>query len=211
MIEDLLRAAHDARVGLIAFAGEAHTVVPLTTDVATIQALLQPLTPEIMPESGHRIAPALGQAQSLLQQAGSRDGRVIVLSDGFNDPTQAFAAAKRLRQAGAEVDVVGVGTASGAPLPGGKGGFVRDAAGNVVLAKLPEGLLRELAAAGGGSYRPADDLAALIGALHAERDNPFEQAKVATPLRVDSWRNEGYWLLPPLLLFASLLARRGWL
>lgn len=211
LIDDLLRAAQDARVGLIVFAGEAHTVVPLTSDVATIRDLLQPLAPSIMPESGHSIAPALDQAGSLLAQAGSRDGRVIVLSDGFDDPTQALGAAQRLRQSGARIDVIGIGTPTGAPMPDGNGGFVRGAAGGIAISKLSPDLLERLAAAGGGRYWSVDALQRLIGALHAERDDPLDQAKVAAALHVDAWRNEGYWLILPILLLASMLARRGWL
>jgi len=211
MVEDLLRAAEDARVGLVVFAGEAHTVVPLTTDVATIQSLLQPLVPSIMPESGHRLAPALGQAASLLRQAGSRDGRIIVLTDGCDDPARAFAAAQGLRRLGAQVDVVGVGTLSGAPEPDGSGGFARNAAGGIVISKLQLDLLRRLAAAGGGSYWSAAALDRLIDVLHAQRASPFARAQLASAQRVGAWRNEGYWLLPPLLLVAASLARRGWL
>ena len=211
LIDDLLRAAQDARVGLIVFAGEAHTVVPLTSDVETIRDLLQPLAPSIMPESGHDIAPALAQAASLLRQAGSRDGRVIVLSDGFDDPTQAFSAAQRLKAAGARIDVVGVGTPTGAPTPDGNGGFLRNAAGDIAVSRLSTDLLERLAAAGGGGYWPVDALHQLIGALHAGRDNPLAQAKVAGTMHVDAWRNEGYWLMLPLLLLASMLARRDWL
>lgn len=210
-IDDLLRGAQDARVGLIAFAGEAHTVVPLTSDVATIRALLQPLKPSIMPESGNALAPALDQASSLLRQAASRGGRIIVMTDGFDDPTQALAAASRLRSDGATVDVVGVGTASGAPQPDGQGSFVQDSAGRVVVAKLPTDLLRRLSAAGGGRYWPIESIPALIAALHAEHGNPLDQYSVATRLHIETWRNGGYWLLPLVLLFATLLARRGWL
>ncbi len=211
LIDDLLRAAQDARVGLIVFAGEAHTVVPLTSDVATIKDLLQPLVPSIMPESGHDIAPALDQAAALLRQAGSSAGRVIVLSDGFDDPTQALGVARRLKAAGAKIDVVGVGTPSGAPTAAGNGGFLRNAAGDIALSKLSTDLLERLAAAGGGGYWSVDALHQLIRALHAERNNPLEQAKIATAMHVDAWRNEGYWLILPILLLASMLARRGWL
>ena len=211
LIEDLVRAAKDARVGLVVFAGEAHTVVPLTTDIATINALLQPLVPSIMPESGHQVAPALAQTGSLLRQTGSRGGHVILLTDGFDDPVQAFAAARTLKGAGAALDVVGVGTVSGAPEPDGSGGFKRNAAGAVVVSKLPVELLQRLATAGGGRYWPPDALGQLIASLRAGHDNPLAHARLASALRVDAWRNEGYWLLPPLLLVAASLARRGWL
>ena len=210
LIEDLLRAAHDARVALVVFSGDAHTVVPLTDDVATIRSLLDPLIPSIMPQPGHSLAPALDQAASLLQQAGSRNGHVIVLADGFDDPARAFAAAQRLRALGATVDAVGVGTVAGAPEPSGDG-FVRDAAGKIVLTRLHLDRLRQLAATGGGRYWSVDSSQALIERLEAARLNPLVHARIDPGARVDAWRNEGYWLLIPLLLVAATLARRGWL
>lgn len=210
LIEDLLHAAHDARVALIVFSGDAHTVVPLTDDVATIRSLLDPLVPSIMPQAGDALAPALDQAASLLQQAGSRDGHVIVLADGFDDPARAFAAAQRLRSLGATVDAVGVGTVAGAPEPDGNG-FARDAAGQIVLTKLRVDRLRQLAATGGGSYWSLASSQGLIDRLDAARRNPLVHAQIDQGARVDAWRNEGYWLLLPLLLVAATLARRGWL
>ena len=210
-INDILSAAHDARVGLIVFAGEAHTVVPLTSDVATVRALLQPLTPSIMPESGDEIAPALEDAARLLRQTGGRNGKVIVLSDGFADPARALQVAQLLKQQGAELDVIGVGTAEGALQLDASGGFVHDAQGASVLSKLPIDELQHLAVAGGGRYWPLTEVGAMLVSLQSESSNPLEESAVATKLQVGAWRNEGIWLLPPLLLAAALCARRGWL
>jgi Ca-activated chloride channel family protein len=210
-IDDILTAAHDARVALVVFAGEAHTVVPLTTDGATIRALAQSLTPAIMPEAGDDLTPALDAAQNLFAQAGSQHGKVIVLSDGFADPAEALKAAAALHKDGAELEVVGIGTREGAPAVDEKGAFLHDAQGASVLAKLPVDELARLASAGGGRYWPLSDVAAMLTALHGESGNPLEDRAQATQLEVGAWRNEGIWLLPPLLLFASLFARRGWI
>src|SRR5579872_1315825 len=80
-IDELLSAAHDARVGLVAFAGDAYTVAPLTNDVATVRNLAQPLAPSLMPEGGDRLAPALEEAARLLQASPGKDRQVIVLTD----------------------------------------------------------------------------------------------------------------------------------
>jgi Ca-activated chloride channel family protein len=209
-IDDLLGAAHDARVGLIVFAGEPHTVVPLTSDVATIRGLLQPLSPSLMPESGDALGPALEQAGRLLRQSGSRHGEVIVLSDGSADPSQALAAAQELAAHGAEVQVIGIGTADGAPLKDAKGGFVHDDQGRSMLSKLPLDQLQRIAAAGHGRYWSLDELKQLIAALETRHANPFDEDKVATERQVSSWRNEGIWLLPLILVSALMVARRGW-
>lgn len=209
-IDDLLSAAQDARVGLIAFAGDAYTVAPLTSDVATVRNLAEPLAPSLMPESGDRLAPALQTAAQLLQPVPVGDRQVIVLTDGMADPAKALAAAQQLRQHGIAVNIVGVGTSSGAPEPDGNGGFVRTASGQVVLSRLDSGLLRQIATAGGGRYVPLSALPKLIADLQQSGSREMSSGVAARHVKLASWLNDGVWLLPPLLLLGALLARRGW-
>ncbi|MGH8296256.1 MAG: VWA domain-containing protein [Steroidobacteraceae bacterium] len=209
-IDDLLSAAHDARVGLVAFAGDAYTVAPLTTDVATIRNLAQPLAPSLMPESGDRLAPALDDAASLLQASRGRDRQVIVLTDGFTDPASALIAARKLHAQGITVNIVGVGTSSGAPEPDGNGGFVRNSSGQVVLSRLDAGLLQQVARAGGGRFVPLSALPQLIADLHRAGSREMSSGVAAPHVRLASWLDDGVWLLPAILLLAALVARRGW-
>ncbi|MGH8300513.1 MAG: VWA domain-containing protein [Steroidobacteraceae bacterium] len=209
-IDDLLSAAKDARVGLVAFAGDAYTVAPLTSDVATVRNLAQPLAPSLMPESGNRLAPALEEAARLLQASPGKDRHVIVLTDGFSDPAKALVAAQQLHRNGISVDVIGVGTASGAPAPDGNGGFVRDAQGRVVLTRLDSDLLQRVARAGGGRFVALSALPSLVADLHRSGSREMSSSVAAPHVRLASWLNDGVWLLPPLLLLAALIARRGW-
>jgi Ca-activated chloride channel homolog len=209
-VDDLLSAAQDARVGLVAFAGEAYTVAPLTSDVATIRNLAQPLAPSLMPESGDRLAPGLEEALHLLQASPGKDRQVIVLTDGFTDPAQALITAQQLHRQGIEVNVVGVGTVGGAPQPDGNGGFVRNASGQVVLTRLDDDLLQRVATAGGGRFVPLSALPQLIADLQQAGSRTMSSG-VAAHVKLSSWLNDGVWLLPALLLLAALVARRGWL
>lgn len=208
---DLLAAAHDARVGLVVFAGEPHTVAPLTTDVATVRLLLSPLAPNLMPESGDRLAPALDEAERLLRGGYAQHGHVVVFSDGFADPAEALPAAQRLRQEGTTVSVVGVGSQSGVPEPDGKGGFVTGSDGRPRVTRVQTDELQRLANAGGGKFVPIGALHDLLSALESDQSHSVDAHAEPAQTRVDQWRNEGVWLLPPLLLLAALLARRGWL
>jgi Ca-activated chloride channel homolog len=210
-IDDLLSAAHDARVGLVAFAGDAYTVSPLTSDVATIRNLAQPLAPSLMPESGDRLAPALEEAARLLQASPGRDRQIIVLTDGFADPARALVVARQMHRQGIAVNVVGVGTSSGAPESDGNGGFVRDASGQVVLTRLDTDLLQQVATAGGGRFVELSALPELIADLHDAGSREMSSGVAAPQVRLASWLNDGVWLLPPLLLLAALVARRGWI
>jgi len=209
-IADLLGAARDARVALVVYSGEPHTVTPLTSDIATVRVLLQPLSPALMPVTGNSLAPALQEAQELLRADQGQRRQVIVLADGSGDVAEALAAAHSLRERGITVNVVGVGTEGGAPAPDGRGGFVRDAGDALKLSRMRPDELQRIAAAGGGMFVPLARLPALSAALQAQQSGPLDAGE-ATSERLGHWRNEGVWLLPPLLLLAALLARRGWL
>jgi Ca-activated chloride channel family protein len=207
---DILDAARDARVGLVAFAGEPHVVAPLTTDVATVRVLLKPLSPALMPESGDSLAPALEAAEGLLAAGSARHGQVVVLSDGFADPAESLRAAQELRQKGITVQVIGVGTQAGAPEPNGKGGFVLDSNGRVRVTRERSDELRRLATAGGGHFVPAEAVATQLLPVLEARGSPETEAQ-ESHAQLSTWRNEGIWLLPLVLLLAGLLARRGWI
>jgi Ca-activated chloride channel family protein len=79
-----------------------------------------------------------------------------------------------------------------------------------VLTRLDTGVLEQLAAAGGGRYVPLSGLPALMAHLHDTNSRQMSSGVAAPDVRLASWLNDGVWLLPPLLLFAALIARRGW-
>jgi Ca-activated chloride channel homolog len=208
---DLLAAAHDARVGLVAFAGEPHTVAPLTTDIATVRMLLQPLAPSLMPESGDRLGPALEEARRLLQAGQAQHGQIVVLSDGVSDPVEALRVAQQLRQQGTTLNIVGVGTTHGAPEPDGKGDFIHNPDGRLRMTRLQSDELRHLAAAGGGEFVPVNAMSDLLTRLESQQARGLDTSTATPQARLGIWQNGGVWLLPPLLLLAALFARRGWI
>ena len=112
-LDDLLDAARDARVGLVVFSDEPYTVVPLTNDVATVKALLPPLSPDIMPSAGDHLAPALEQAGKLLQAGNAKSRRIAVLTDGIDDPAASLDVAAGLKSRGITVSIIGMGNAVG--------------------------------------------------------------------------------------------------
>ena len=209
-LDDLLNAAKDARVGLVAFGRDAYAVTPMTDDVATIRTLLPALNPDIMPVAGDDLAPALERAGLLASQGGGKDAHIVVLTDGFSDPAAAFAAAKKLQSGNFTVNVVGIGTSAGAPLNQTGGGFTRNAGGQLDMARLDVDSLQQLARSGGGRYVDLSQLPSLIGDLQASTDRT-SQASENKDIRVAHRLDGGVWLLPLLLIVAALLARRGWL
>jgi len=134
-----------------------------------------------------------------------------VLSDGVSDPVEALRAARELRKQGSTVNVIGVGTPGGAPEPDGKGDFVRDTSGRPRMTRLQTEELERIASAGGGEFVRASGVSGLLAALEAQQArNLAADDSSASKTRLSTWQNEGIWLLPPLLLLAAWLARRGW-
>ncbi len=210
VVDDILSAARDARVGMVAFSDEPYTVAPLTQDVATVRTLMPVLAPDMMPSPGDHLAPALEHAQKLLSASGARDKRIVVLSDGFDDPAAALRSAAALKQQGITLSVVGVGTSGGAPVRNADGRFAQDGQGQPQMARLDSELLQQLAGAGGGHYVGVAEPAALLSDLQS--NTPLTSDAVAEQGQsVTHWRDSGAFLLPALLLLAALLARRRWL
>ncbi len=210
-ISDLLRQRKEGQTALIVFAADAFTVTPLTEDRHTIEALLKSLDPELMPVQGSNPARAIARGQELLQQAGLKRGRLLLVTDE-DRPELFLDAARQLKRQGFELAVLGVGSPEGAPIPQPGGGFFKDEQGNLVLPKLNTAGLRQLASAGGGHYRQLSvDDSDLDGLLANIDDHRLDQSEQTTTTTGDRWREEGIWLLWPLSVLAALAFRRGWL
>jgi hypothetical protein len=209
-VADILKQDLDGQTGLVAFAGDAFTVAPLTHDTDTIQALLSPLQPSLMPVQGSRVDLGLHKAAELLQQAGLPRGDIVLVTDGI-DGERAVVAARQVAAQGYRVSVLAVGTDAGAPIPNGRGGFQRDSLGEIVMPALDQSALRDLAAVGGGEYAlissGEDDIRYLFTSMAADTGERVEQPGLTT----DAWHSTGPLLAALLLPLAALAFRRGWL
>ena len=209
-VADILKQDLDGQTGLVAFAGDAFAVAPLTHDTDTIQALLSPLHPSLMPVQGSRVDLGLHEAATLLRQAGQTRGDIVLVTDGI-DGERAVDAARQVAAQGYRVSVLAVGTDAGAPIPDGRGGFLRDALGEIVLPGLDQPALRELAAVGAGEYAlissADDDIEYLFSRMTADTGERVEQPGLMT----DAWHSTGPLLAALLLPLAALAFRRGWL
>jgi len=204
-VRDLLNNAGDARMALVAYAGAAFTVAPLTDDKNTILNLLQALKPDVMPVPGNDAASGISRGVDLLQQAHAKSGEIVLVADTADGA--AVAQAKAAHAKGIRVDVLGVGTREGAPVPQAGGGFA-SGTGGTLMARRDDAALRAVAGAGGGRYAvlQADGVSA------AAFDMPVSQTgHTSRAERAQLWRDGGIWLLPVLLIPAALVFRRGWL
>jgi len=212
VLDDILASARDARVGLVVFGEEPFVVTPLTEDVATVRALLPPLVPDIMPNAGDHLAPALEQAAQLLKQVSAKDRRLIVLTDGFDDPAAAMTAAKAIRAQGIDLSVVGIGTPGGAPLRDAQGNFSPDNKGYARMARLDVDRLRQLASIGGGRYVDMGQVPALTAGFQSVQSAQASGGtRAASGIEIAHWQDGGVWLLPLLLILVAVLSRKGWL
>ncbi|MDY0954557.1 VWA domain-containing protein [Stenotrophomonas rhizophila] len=192
----LLRERKGGEVALLVYADDAYTVAPLTADTANVALYLDALGPDVMPRDGQHAERALDAAVLLLQQSGARSGDILLLTDRAD--AAASSAATAARRQGVTVSVLGVGTPTGAAYRSGDG--------QIAQARLDEASLRAVASAGGGQY-----------ARMASDDGDLRALGVLTPKtsmddRRDgngmAWRDEGFWLLPPLMLLSLWAFRR---
>jgi len=205
-ISDILERRDEGQTALIVFAAEPFIISPLTDDTRTIVSQLPALTTDLMPSQGSRADRALEMAADLLSQAGAGEGHVLLVTDGA-DAKQTQATARQLGERQIRVSVLGIGTADGGPIPG-QDGFVKRSDGSIVIARIDATGLRSIADAGAGSYASLAVDESDIDRLLAGMDESPGEAE-ASGLEADVWREQGPWLLLPLLPLAALAFRRG--
>lgn len=208
-IADILKRSGDVQTALIAYAGDAFVVAPLTDDVNTVGNLVDALDPTVMPVGGNQTGLAIDLGVKLIRGASADRGEIILLADAIGDGGSAAAA--RARADGINVSVIGIGSSQGAPVPLAQGGFLKNATGDIVLPKLDSTSLAALAAVGGGHYaeltNDGSDVAAVVDTL-ASRSASQVSATQATTTR---YLDRGPWLLLLLLPVMACGFRRGWL
>lgn len=200
----MLQAQLPGQTAIVVYAGSAHTLLPLSTDPAIADNLLQALHPELIPVPGRNAAIAIARAQELLQQGANRHGRIALLTHNLSSSEQTEIV-KLLSQEHSKLAIIGVGSLQGAPVPAMiDGSFNSDRA----LSRLQEQQLQQFAQRTGSGYARLStshqDL--LQSQLFIKNQSGQLQANTAnTPA------NTGYWLILPALLALAPLARKGWL
>lgn len=206
---DLLQNRSDAQTAIVVYAGSAHALVPLSDDLATSRNLLDALKPSLMPEAGHRADLAVVKALTLLQQAALGDGRILLIGSSLTEQER-LEIRRALSGKSTQFLMLGIGTAEGAPITQDDGSFLKDEQGAILVPRLDDAGLKAFASDLDGHYRHArlDDADLReLGLL----DGPRNLRNDGQTLRLDTWADQGYWLLLPLLLLAACAGRRGWL
>lgn len=193
----LLRERDGGQVGLVVYAGDAFTVAPLTDDAENVALFLDSLSPDVMPVDGQRSDLAIAWAAKLLHQAGFERGDVLLMTDHADDAARSAAATAV--GAGYRVSVLGLGSDAGANY--------RRTDGSIVAVRLDDPSLRALAAKGNGRYMPLTADNTDLESLDV-LDPTASDATSAHGEKGRAWQDEGYWLLPPLMLLALFAFRR---
>ena len=139
------------RIGLIIFAGSSFVQLPITSDYVSAKMFLSNISTESIPIQGTAIGDAINTAVKSFSAQSENSRAIIVITDGENHEDDAVAAATQAAEAGVKVYTIGVGSVEGQPIPM-DGGLLKDKEGNIVVTKLDEDTLKEIAQAGGGAY-----------------------------------------------------------
>jgi Ca-activated chloride channel family protein len=159
LISRLVETFNNDKVGLVVFAGDAFTQLPITTDYVSAKMFLSSINPSLIATQGTDIGAAIRLAIKSFTPAEGVGRAIVVITDGENHEGGAVEAAKAAAEKGMNVYVLGVGSPNGSPIPTEEGAqdFRRDNEGNVVVTRLNEQMCQEIAQAGGGVYVRVDN------------------------------------------------------
>ena len=150
-ISRLVDKLRDDRIGLIVFAGNSFVQLPITTDYVSAKMFLNTISTESVPIQGTAIGEAINTAIRSFSAQSEKSRAIIIITDGENHEDDPVAAAAQAAEMGIRVFTIGVGSPEGKPIPM-DGGLLRDRDGNIVVTRLDESVLQEVAKAGNGLY-----------------------------------------------------------
>lgn len=150
-ITRLVDKLRDDRIGLIVFAGNSFVQLPITTDYVSAKMFLNSISTDSVPIQGTAIGEAINTAIRSFSAQSEKSRAVIVITDGENHEDDPVAAAKQAAEMGIRVFTIGVGSPEGKPIPM-DGELLKDKEGNIVVTRLDEAVLQEVASAGNGAY-----------------------------------------------------------
>lgn len=190
LLSKIIDGMTEDKVGLVVFAGDAYTQLPITCDYVSAKMFLSSISPSLVARQGTAIGSAIDLSIKSFGLESTASRAIILITDGENHEDDAIGAAKLAKEKGIQVFVLGVGKPEGSPIPlEGSMSFRKDKDGNVVVSKLNEEMCRQIAQAGGGMYLRVDNTNAAQRTLQQELD---KLAKSELETRVYSEYNEQY-------------------
>ena len=199
LLTSLIDKMPNDRIGLVVFAGNAYTQMPLSTDHEAAKLFVSTATPGTVPEQGTAIADALLQSNAAFEEASQRFKTIILVTDGETHDEDALPTAQQLAKKGVMINAIGLGSVSGATiLDTASRGPKKDEDGQVVVSKLNEQLLQQVSEATNGVYVHLEAVAPSMTTILDQYKNVDKKALVdTTGLTYVSFY---WWLLLPMFL-----------
>ncbi len=199
LLANLIDGMPNDRIGLVVFAGNAYTQMPLSTDHEAAKLFVGTAGPNMVPEQGTAVADALLQSGAAFEETAQRFKTIVLVTDGETHDEEALTTAQALSKKGVMVNTVGLGSPGGASIIEPETGQPKkDENGEVVVSKLNEELLRGLAERTNGAYIHLTDMNAALATLQDQYRNVEKKALVdTTALSYESFYT---WLLLPMFL-----------
>ncbi|MDX9948531.1 MAG: VWA domain-containing protein [Bacteroidales bacterium] len=143
------------KIGLIVFAGDAYTQIPITTDYISAKMFLSTIGPDMVPKQGTAIGAAIRLASGSFTPGEGKSRAIIIITDGENHEDEPLKEAEEAAKAGIVIHTIGIGSSEGVPIPlstGGRKDYLKDQDGTTVITRLDEEILKKIAVTGGGNY-----------------------------------------------------------
>lgn len=150
-IERVVESMKQDRIGVVAFAGEAQVQLPITSDYRMARAFARKLSPQMVRTQGTDLGAAIKLASMSFSSQSEGSRVMILITDGENHESDALEAAQAAAEKGIAIYTIGIGTPEGAPIMIG-GEYLTDENGDMVVSKLDEKMLQEIASTTGGAY-----------------------------------------------------------
>ena len=210
MLSRMTDSFTDDKVGLIVFAGDAFTQLPITSDYISAKMFVSSIKPTMVSTQGTAIGAAINLALRSFTPNEASSKTILIITDGENHEDDAIKAAMTAAERNIKVNVVGIGTPQGAPIPfGGANNYLKDKEGNVVVTMLNEQMCQEIAAAGRGIYVKADNTNTAMRTLLSEIDK-MDKAELDSKIysEFDEHFHTLAWIVLALLLIELVILER---
>ena len=183
-ISRLIDKLEGDRIGLVVFAGEAYVQLPITTDYSAAKLFLSTLNTSVIPTQGTKIASAIELCINSFDKDNSQNKAIILITDGENHDKDAVNSAQKAAEQNIFIHTLGMGLKKGGPIPiytkyGPSSEFRKDKEGNIIITKLNETILREIAETGNGTYIRANNSKTGLSVLF-EEINKMEKKEIGT-------------------------------
>lgn len=197
LVSQIISSLGSDRIGIVAYAGSAFPVLPITTDYGAARMYLQSMNPTMVSSGGTSLDEAIDMSAGFFDKSSATNKLLILISDGEDHSEGAADAAAEAKKAGIKIITIGVGTEKGGPIPLKRNGvtesFQRDQAGQVVVTKMNEAVLKSIAENTKGGYVNGSSTKAVVDYIKNALDN-IEKTEFESTQMVD-FESQFQWFL----------------